>query len=109
MGWFRRSGVTQQQLDDMRARLEARLSDQDSVIRSLEAEQATMHVQVRKWMRRAVAAEAREQIAPAGSVPAARRSGLWGARARRRLGLPDRPDMELEIVEPVERANGVHS
>lgn len=93
--------------------LEAEVSKLASVVRQLEGEQALMHDQVRKWMRRAVAAErnqaraatddSEEPMTP-GTLPARRYA--WGARGRR-LTRAMRPAPE---PEPAENggANGVH-
>lgn len=83
----------------MLADLQARVASAESRVRTCEAEQARMHDEVRKWMRRAEAAERRaeqrepnqEQLSlerPPGNavtpapvvVPPGRK--LWGARAR---------------------------
>jgi hypothetical protein len=98
---FRRGQVTQRQLDELAQRLEADLARQSSVIRQLETEQATLHDQVRKWMRRAVAAESRVDGAPQAAAPivAAPPPGrLWGARARR-----------LARIAQEEATNGIHT
>ena len=70
---------------------ELRIGKLESLLRQLETEQLTLHDQVRKWMRRAVAAERNQErstlgAAPAPATPPAPPSrstrGMWGARAR---------------------------
>ncbi|HKW42521.1 MAG TPA: hypothetical protein VJN39_14830 [Gemmatimonadales bacterium] len=96
--------------------LEAELSKTQSVVRQLEGEQLLMHDQVRKWMRRAVAAERavernQEPAEDGTPAPPARRVRLskgllWGARARRLArGAPD----PVNDAPPEVEANGVHS
>lgn len=69
------------------AELRAELQRQASIVRQIESEQALMHDQVRKWMRRAVAAERRTapnqelELQPAEATPAPS-PRTWGARAR---------------------------
>lgn len=78
------------------AQLELELGKTQSELRQVEGEQALMHDQVRKWMRRAIAAE-RTALRVSGSegnpgprgaspeVPGASRGGSlrgWGARGR---------------------------
>jgi hypothetical protein len=65
----------QVQVDD----LIKRLVQVESDMRALALEQLDMHTTVRRWMRRAVAAERRLE-APRVESPA--RPTLWGARAR---------------------------
>lgn len=97
------------------AKLESRVLALESAVRTLEAEQINMHDQVRKWMRRAVAAqkaaEQREAV-EIPEIPAAtplRTARPWGARARiaARLSRPAPvPDVTLE--DEGEGTNGVH-
>lgn len=97
MGLFGRGQATP---PDVRLRVDAierELSKVASQVRQLEVEQMTLHDQVRKWMRRAVAAERRvEESAPAPAEHGASRTaqpapvdpllmfnaGLRGARGR---------------------------
>lgn len=84
-------------------------------MRALETEQATLHDQVRKWMRRAIAAERAAERnqepdpkgpeTPATPAPVVARP-LWGARARR-IGRIARPDPVEELVNQG-ATNGVH-
>ena len=97
MGLFRRSEVAvasakvdaewgRQRLDH----LEAEVKRLGSELRQYQTEQVTMHDQVRKWMRRAVAAERAVDVergesierVGAGDAPARPASRLWGARSR---------------------------
>lgn len=50
---------TPKNVEDELARFDGELRKVQSLMRTLEAEQATMHAEVKKWMRRAVAAETR--------------------------------------------------
>jgi hypothetical protein len=96
--------VTPQDLRDEVAACRSEISRLASTLRQLEGEQALMHDQVRKWMRRAVAAENRATPAPepeAVAAPVATQMPMWGARARR-LARLSRPDPAEEL------ANGVH-
>ena len=87
-----------------------RMSALESAFRTLEQEQIAMHDQVRKWMRRAVAAEraaGRNQEPEAGGRPATPgpQQGMTSARARalrqgRAWG---------GRLEPEDNGNGVHS
>jgi len=82
---FGKGNVTQAQLADVMARIDTRIAQQDSVIRTLEAEQLSLHQQVHKWMKRAVAAERaagrnQERPSAAAATPAPRT--LTPARAR---------------------------
>ena len=68
----------------------ARVEQCESHMRQLETEQLTLHDQVRKWMRRAIAAERTVERAagkaPAGAAPTQQAlpwSQLTGVRARR--------------------------
>lgn len=49
--------------------LHSELTKLQSAVRTLETEQVTLHDQVRKWMRRAVASEARAARSSQGSTP----------------------------------------
>lgn len=91
----RRQAEPEPTLLAMIADLQAQVTGCLSQVRALESEQITLHDQVRKWMRRAVAAEravARNQepdgapALPVAAPPARRR--LWGARARMALRPP---------------------
>lgn len=91
MGLFRRGQADNAPLALKLEHLERELSKVQSTVRQLEVEQVTLHDQVRKWMRRAVAAErvverARGAApdAPPTAAPSAARQP-WGARARRML------------------------
>lgn len=110
MKLFGRGEVTQKQLADELARVDARLSAQDAVIRALEAEQLTLHQQVRKWMRRAVAAEGRAQVTGAAPVAQLATPPLRGARLRRWMA--QQQHAVVSTTEPVvvaeEEPNGLH-
>lgn len=88
---FGQRQVSTPPVEERLSRLEAELARLQSALRQLETEQVTMHEQVRRWMRRAVAAERaaeRNQERPsvveppeaATPVPPPRR--MWGARER---------------------------
>lgn len=68
------------------ARLGQRVTSLESTLRQLEGEQILMHDQVRKWMRRAVAAEramVRNQEPSVQTIPVTpERPPTWGARRR---------------------------
>lgn len=75
-----------------------------SVLRQYQTEQVTMHDQVRKWMRRSDAAEARAtKRAPGepndGGEPTATPPRLWGARARRLMRPPAIPTAEPDKAQ----------
>jgi TolA-binding protein len=82
-------------VDAMRvATLETELRNLQSEFRQLQGEQTLMHDQVRKWMRRAVAAERNQERAgaapaapPASALPPEAFRGARGRRLARRLGL----------------------
>ncbi len=81
-----------------------------SELRTYQTEQVTMHEEVRKWMRRALAAESRmdarqtARVANGESPAVSSPRNMWGARARR-LARIARPDPRTE-----EGADGgVHS
>jgi hypothetical protein len=107
MKLFGRREITSIELKDEVAACRAEVSRLASVVRQLEGEMALQHEQVRKWMRRAVAAENRAverdeaPPAPPALVPPAQQT-LWGPRARR-LARMSRPDPAEEMV------NGLHS
>lgn len=67
--------------------LRAELLKVQSAVRTLELEQQAMHDQVRRWMRRAVAAERNQEQAretdPAAVTPASPPVRMTGVRARR--------------------------
>ena len=84
---FRKRQAAPPDAENRLAHLEAELTKVQSTVRQLEGEQILLHDQVRKWMRRAVAAEraigrGEPQAAPA--PPAAPRR-MWGPRARRMM------------------------
>lgn len=91
VGLFGRSKVVRPDEDARLSRLEGEVVKLASALRQLETEQITMHDQVRRWMRRAVAAERAVELAhephpdaPTTPGPAPRpQMNLWGARARR--------------------------
>jgi hypothetical protein len=104
------------QVADHQVRLELQSVRQDveklaSALRNLELEQQTLHDQVRKWMRRAVAAErnAEQNQEPPAAQPAAPPvpPRLWGARARRLMRGTPVPDVVVSHTEG--DSNGVHS
>ena len=80
MFWSRNGqGDTQQRL----AHLELEVAKVSSALRQLEAEQLTVHDQVRKWMRRASAGERNQERAGiAAPVTPAPHPILTGARLR---------------------------
>jgi len=96
VGLFGRREVTLPGTPERISALEAEVSKLASALRQLETEQATMHDHVRRWMRRAVAAERRvearnqeldlgqpgAQATPVAATPAPRRTTMWGARRR---------------------------
>lgn len=87
MSWFSRGEV--KGAPDVSDLLD-RMGKLESLMRTLETEQLTLHDQVRKWMRRAVAAEravgrGQGSPAPAGTAvapPLVKPASLRGARAR---------------------------
>ena len=84
MGLFRPREVADPVARSRLSDVEADLARMASAIRQLEVEQATMHDQVRKWMRRAVAAERHVTHEGAGTPPPAV-APVTGVRARRAL------------------------
>jgi hypothetical protein len=72
--------------------LQTRVAGLESQMRTLDTEQANLHAEVRKWMRRAVAAERRveesnqEPVAAREVVPVTPtphpQTTMWGARGR---------------------------
>jgi len=90
-----------------------RLGEVESELRTYQTEQVAMHDQVRKWMRRAVAAERAAAVRESGGASPSQlprsRAALFGARARimaRRAERAARPDPVEE--EPEVSTNGVH-
>lgn len=76
-------------------------------IRAVEGEAAALHADVRRWMRRAVAAErAVDSQDVAQTTPPPATQQLTGVRARR-LARQLRGDPRLELNEG--ETNGVHS
>jgi len=67
--------------------LQAEVERLVSHVRTLETEQELMHAQVRKWMRRAVAAEGHQE----------RRGGAAPSRAATPLPLPQRPRSQSNV------------
>lgn len=95
------------------ARLASEVGKAQSEVRAYQTEQINMHDQVRKWMRRAIAAERaveRNQDSsaerPAGSTPAP--AALpWGARGRRYAAAMRGTSRANGVVEnPVETVEG---
>lgn len=89
--------------------LERELAKVQSALRQLELEQQSMHDQVRRWMRRAVAAERNQEAREGGGhpsepppAPATAHRVLTGVRARRLARLM-RPD---PIAEPDTNGEG---
>ena len=99
------------------ARLRDRVHELETKFRLLESEQIDVHDRVRKWMRRAVAAERNQERATAGiaghprETPATR-APLWGARARIEARRAARRNDGVALQEPEEQSeeenNGVH-
>jgi hypothetical protein len=89
---FGRGQVSQAQFRELTEQLEARLTRQDSVIRQLEAEQLSLHAEVRRWMRRAVAAEH-------NATGAASRGGI-------RSGARERPTQDATPPPPISFGGG---
>lgn len=129
MGLFSpRQGADARELAGIRDQLDAirtQLSNTQSELRSLQAEQISLHTQVHKWMRRALAAqtasERNQEPAPARAALAAQETPApirgWGARGRRAARLQREALADLQTLaelggqpgETVENGNGVHS
>lgn len=85
------------------AETDARLARMESRIRQLEGEAESLHGDVRRWMRRAVAAErvTEREETPAAAAPTPQ---LTGVRARRMARL-----LRSDPLRDTEGTNGVHS
>ncbi len=110
MALFGRGKVEAPDTAERLSRLEAEVSRLASALRLLEVEQGTVHDQVRKWMRRAVAAEraAERNQEPDGAEPPAppvMPRVITGVRARRMARLARRDPM----ADANGGTDGVHS
>lgn len=87
------SGVSRIEFEEYKRVAETRVQNLESVLRQYQDEQVTMHAQVHKWMRRALAAESRgrvEKVTVATQEPPVAQEPIWGPLARiRSNGLHD--------------------